>query len=186
MEANFERLLQESNMLAHFVKEEVVTLEPGTLAQKPGVDQWSVIEVVDHLNLVYDKYLDNMSKAIEAAPSLLEGKAIQKKKTVLGSLSVYAMAPKKDKIRFKMKTFDFFTPEIDEGEIDQVLGRFLANKERFNDLVRAARTRDIERVKIPTSLGEKVRFYLFQCMEFIIAHEKRHIVQMQRLIKSMD
>lgn len=92
------------------------------------------------------------------------------------------MKPKGKKRKFKMKTFDFFVPTIDEEKVEQVFSTFQSNKMRFNELIKLARKKNLKGVKIPTALGQKVKFYIPECMEFILAHEQRHIVQIKGLL----
>jgi len=185
MEANFEILLQQSNEIRQFIEEQVATLDKSSLVSKPDEKTWSVLEVIDHLNLVYDKYLDNAWRAVENAKDLSDGHIMKRKTTILGSLSVYSQRPKGQKRKFKMKTFDFFEPGVHLEEIDKTLNQYFKNKSRFNEILRKARLKDLERVKIPTSLGENVQFYFYQCMEFLIAHEQRHVVQLKSLISAV-
>lgn len=181
MEANFEELLRDSNLVGHYINEEIKSLEINQLTWKPTPEQWSLVEVVDHLNLIYDKYLTHMKLAIDQAPTLVNNRSQKKKTTILGNLSVYSMKPKKQVVRFKMKTFDFFDPRQDPKTVKDIFETFARNKGAFNELIKTARLKDVESVKIPTSLGSRIRFYIIQCMEFIIAHEQRHLIQMKAL-----
>lgn len=131
MKANFEQLLQDSNLVGDFIQHEVAVLDPEQLYWKPSETTWSLIEIVEHLNLIYDKYLVNMGGAIDQSAPLGEQQDQKKKTTLLGSLSVHAMKPKKEKVRYKMKTFDFFDPNNDHKNAESILSQFAENKNRF-------------------------------------------------------
>ncbi len=182
MEANFEILLQQSNTIKNFIKDKVVPLDSAYLLRKADEKSWSVLEVIKHLNLVYDKYLVNLENAVANAEQLQEGGVVKKKTTILGSISVYSQRPKGNKRKFKMKTFDFFEPEINNEELHQTLDDYYAKKNRFNEILRESRLKNLENVKIPTALGERVQFYFYQCLEFLIAHEQRHVVQIKNIL----
>lgn len=182
MEVNYEALLQQSNQFGNYVKADIATLDQGTLTWKEEPKRWSVLEVISHLNQVYNIYFDNFDKAIDGAPDL-DGKVAKKQSTLLGQLSIYSMKPKGSKRRFKMKTFDFFEPTVDLSRTDDTIHLFLKNKERFNAIIRKARLKNLKGVKMPTALGEKMKFYVPECIEFILAHEARHIVQMEEVLE---
>ena len=178
-----EELLQQSNELGHFVENEVAGLDETTLTKKPNEKTWSIIEVVDHLNKVYDQYLDNFEDAIASAPEL-EGESNEHKQSILGRMGIYSMRPKGRKRRFKMKTFDFFEPGNDNGQIAETLEAFKSNKNRFNDLIKLARTREVIRKKMPTAMGPRFKMYVGECFEFVLAHEQRHVVQISNILEA--
>ncbi len=184
MENYYEQLLQRSNAVVHLINDRLLKLDPAMISWKEHSKTWSIIEVVDHLNKVYDIYLDNFEKAIHAAPQL-DRQTHRLQHTLLGRLSIYSMKPKGQKRRFKMKTFNFFEP----GQhliSNQTFDTFLANKEKFNQLMRTARLRNLENVKIPTALGEKMKFYVPECFDFLMSHEERHVVQIHGILEKAD
>lgn len=177
MKATLENLLQQSHENGKFVAD-LKPLPKEKLTQKPQKG-WCVLEVVEHLNAVYQVYILNFEKIIDSAPDHEEAADVPVQRSILGRLSVFAMRPKKEKRRFKMKTFDFFEPT---GKGEEALDQFANNKTRFNELIRAARTKDLSGIKMPTALGEKVKFYVPECFEFVLAHEARHLQQIRELL----
>jgi len=183
MTVNFELLLQRSNTIYNKLERVCCNLEEDKLRAKPDAKSWSIIEVVQHLNLVYDIYLDNFEKTLEGCADLAEHEENKWQRTILGRLSIYSMKPRGTRRRFKMKTFDFFTPA--EGN-ESVWETFTANKERFNEIIRRSRRLNLKGLKISTALGKKIRFYIPECLEFLIAHEERHIVQIDELLDQIE
>lgn len=184
MDVIFEKMLQDSNQIKNHIESNIPPLDSDLLNEKTDPKQWSIIEVIEHLNKVYDKYLDLFEKAIAGAPDQLENASLKRQNTLLGRLSTYAMRPKNNKRRFKMKTFDFFTPKDVSDQKEEVLEVFFRNKEKFNTLIKRSRTKDLHNIKMPTSLGDRVKFYVPECFEFILMHEKRHIVQIEEILKN--
>ncbi len=178
MEVNFEQLLQHSNQMKNYIRTDVSSLSNERLNWKENPKKWSIIEVVDHLNKVYEKYHNNFEKAIRNAPELKDETQI-KQQTILGRLSIYSMKPKGKKRRFKMKTFDFFQPQINMNDTDATIELFLQNKDRFNGYLKESRSKNLNGLKMPTALGEKMEFYIPECFEFILGHEERHLVQIE-------
>ncbi|RED93654.1 DinB family protein [Marinoscillum furvescens] len=178
MKATLETLLQQSHEYGRFI--ENLKASPAEQLSKKPKKGWSVLEVVEHLNAVYAIYLPNFEKAIANAPTNKESEVgANYQRSVLGRLSVFAMKPKKQKRQFKMKTFDFFEPS---GKGEEVFDQFADYKEKFNELIRQARSKDLSGIKMPTALGEKVKFYVPECFEFVLAHESRHLQQIRDLL----
>ena len=64
MEANYERMLQDSNRIKNYIKGDIANLDEETLIKKENEKKWSALEVIEHLNKVYDIYLDNFTREI--------------------------------------------------------------------------------------------------------------------------
>ncbi|MEM7298785.1 MAG: DinB family protein [Bacteroidota bacterium] len=185
MDVNFEHILQHSNQNLNFVKSDLATLHSDQLNWKESAKKWSVIEVIGHLNKVFDLYLPNFEKAVNAAPDQAEGGAKPLQRTFMGRISIYTQKPKGQKRKFKMKTFDFFQPVHDPTKTNEVINTFVENKDRFNELIKKARLKDLKGIKMPTALGEKLKFYVPECFEFVLAHEDRHMVQIEGVLDLM-
>jgi len=180
MEVNYEKLLERSNAIKNFI-EELSNQDDMVLSWKENEKKWSAIEVVSHLNKVYKIYLENFEKKLEGANGI--GNKNQKlKTTIMGKLAIYTNRPKKEKISFKMKTFDFFEPKVNSIASGEIFELFFKNKERFNDIIKQSRMKDVASTKIPTALGEKMKFYIPECIDFLVSHEERHIVQINNIL----
>ena len=179
MEVNYEKMLQQSNQIKNYIKVDVAGTPDEQLTMKPSPKKWSVLEVVEHLNKVYNHYLENFRDAIEHADDLNENESQKMQRTILGRLAIFTNKPRGKKRRFKVKTFDFFRPAVAPEQSHSIIDTYIKNKETFNELIKMARNKNLENVKIPTALGEKVRFYIPECFEFLIVHEERHVVQIE-------
>jgi hypothetical protein len=171
--------------LSQSIKKEISRISSHDMEKlqwKSDVKSWSVLEILNHLSLVYELYAYNLERTIQAAPqSSKQSHSI--KYSLLGRLSIFSQRPKSEKRLMKMKTFDFFQPDYKSCENHEVIKRYLANKEIFEKLLIDASTRDLVGLKVPTALGQKVRFYVSECFEFILAHEQRHLVQINQTIR---
>jgi hypothetical protein len=183
MEVNFEALLQRSNYAKSFIESDIEVLNAELINWKESPKKWSVLEVVSHLNQVYKVYLENFEKTISDAPELKDDHTLRRQSTILGRMSAYFMKPKGKKRKFKMKTFDFFEPVSNSKKPNDTIALFFENKNRFNEIIKSARLKDIKGLKIPTALGEKIKFYIPECIDFLLAHEERHLVQIEEILK---
>ncbi len=178
-----EQLLHKSNDLKNQILE-IQKMDNQITSQKPNAKAWSALEVIDHLNKVYDIYLPHFEKALANTPELIEGNEIEYKTSILGKMAIYGSKPKQRKRRFKMKTFDFFQPVEDEKS--DVIETFLKNKEAFNDFIKDARIKQVGRVKMPTALGSNFKLYVTECFAFVWAHEERHMIQIDETLESVS
>ena len=184
MESYYEHLLQRSNKIKNRITQDIAGLHLDKLTWKETPKKWSAIEVVAHLNKVYDVYLDNFEKSIHDAPQL-NGEAQKYQRTILGKISVYTNKPKGRKRKFKLKTFDFFQPE-EKINCEEIIKEFVTKKEAFNTHLKEARLRNLNNIKMPTALGKKVKFYVSECFDFLLAHEERHMVQIDGILDRVD
>ncbi|MFT7198271.1 MAG: hypothetical protein ACI83W_002649, partial [Marinoscillum sp.] len=166
--STWKSLLELSQSIKNEISQ-IATQNIEELQWKSDPKSWSILEILNHLSLIYELYADNLDRTIQAAPQpLRKDQAI--KYSLLGRLSIFSQRPKNDKRRMKMKTFDFFQPDYKYCENHEVVKRYLDNKEFFEKLLKEASTRDLAGLKVPTALGQKVRFYVSECFDFIFAH----------------
>ena len=183
MESYYERLLERSNKIKRTILEDLTQLDQKSLTWKESPKKWSAIEVVDHLNKVYEIYLENFERIISAAP-VLNGETQKHRKTILGRLSIYTNKPRGSKRKFKVKTFDFFYPAKDI-DCKAIFEEFASKKDTFNSQLKEARLKNLNELKMPTALGEKMKFYVSECFDFVLTHEERHMLQLDEILDKM-
>lgn len=177
-------ILERSKEVGLLVENQFQKRSDDILHWKESEKKWSVIEVIAHLNLIYECYAPKFEVALRNAKKREEGGARERQQsTILGKLSIYSMKPKGSKRRFKMATFDFFEPNLHSGQVDVTLVDFLENKAQFEGFVEESKHLDIRDIKVSTALGERVKFYLPECFDFIMSHEERHVVQIQEILE---
>ncbi|MFY0600594.1 MAG: DinB family protein [Cyclobacteriaceae bacterium] len=185
MEVNFEELIQRSNHIGNYISGEIAQLSEGVINSKESEDKWSILEVLSHLNQVYERYAPNFDKALKDARPLTNETDSRRQTTLMGRLSIYSMKPKGKSRKFKMKTFRFFEPISSSNLPDETISRYLKNKENFTERIKKARLLDIKNIKVPTALGKSVKFYLPECFDFILSHEERHMVQIEGILEKI-
>jgi hypothetical protein len=139
---------------------------------------WSILECIEHLNLFGDFYLPEIEKR-----SLKSDKKAQVefKSSWFGNFFANSMFPK-EKLN-KMSTFSDKNPlnnRLDKNCID----RFISQQQKILELLDIARNKDLNKVKIPSSISKLVRLKLGDTFRIIINHNERHLVQANKLLKS--
>jgi len=161
------------------------------LNRKPNAKQWSIIEVVGHMNQAYADYRQKIDHAIQTFPK----KASEVSETYtaggMGKISISMIRPKNGERKWKMKTMKKFEPDAalskaNKAEVEATFQHFFEIQQHLKTAILASRKLDVKKQKITSAIGPIVKFYLPDCFEFIISHEERHVLQIQELLAIFD
>jgi hypothetical protein len=152
------------------------------LLKRPATGAWNTLEVFEHMNLSSGVYARGLKKALassanrlQAAPAFSPG--------FLGDFSTKAMLPKPDgRINWRMKTMRMFDPPRQHGASSESITRFIVLCEDLLWLLEQARSTDLNRSRVTSSLGPIIRFKAGDAFRFPIAHQQRHFLQIERLL----
>jgi hypothetical protein len=163
-------------------KEQFVTAPKEVLLRQPAPDKWSVAQCLDHLNSYSRFYVPAMEKAIQSklAGSLPQAPAATFKSGFLGNYFTKIMEPKTDgKLAMRMQAPKAYRPlaDLDAGK---VVSEFIEWQQKTKALLDQAKFVNIQKVKVPTTLGNWLKFSLGDTFRFVIAHERRHMAQALR------
>jgi len=180
------------NELTQTVEQIINTVEAITqshpkaqLAQRPAPDRWSVLDNLEHLNLYGDFYLPTFEQTIERGRQQGLQPRENYKAGWLGSYFAKSMRPKGGNIANRMKTFKSKDPVLTEVP-DNVVERFLEQQQKLLRLLQQAEQTDIQKLRMPTTLGSFPKIRLGDAFAFFIAHEERHMLQIQRAMDSLS
>ena len=173
--------------LAHV--DALLDLPTERLLKRPAPDRWSVMEVVQHMNLSsghYHRLLQrlyaNENNGLRFRSTFTPG--------LLGQYSVNSMTPKPNgDIPMRMRTLRMFDPArtapVNADDALAPLLRFREMLQGFMGLLERARTRGLEGEKVTSTLGPIIRFKAGDAFRFPIAHQERHLLQIDRLLKEV-
>lgn len=148
------------------------------LLQQPEPGKWSIVQVLEHLNGYNRFYLDVIEKGLKnntypSKPSYKAG--------WFGDYFTKMMQPRKDgTIGNKMsapKDYNF-GPDLD---VERVLNEFHLGQQQLLVLLENARTADLGRIKVPISISKLIKLKLGDVFRFLIAHQQRHFLQINRV-----
>ncbi|MCF6401628.1 DinB family protein [Chitinophaga filiformis] len=162
--------------------EQFVPAPEDVLLQQPAPEKWSVAQCLDHLNAYSRFYVPAMEKAIQSAltGSLPPAPADTFKSGWLGNYFTKMMEPKTDgQPGMKMQAPKAYRPmsNLDAGK---VVSEFIGWQQQTKALLDRAQHVNLQRIKIPTTLGNWLKFSLGDTFRFVIAHERRHMAQALR------
>jgi hypothetical protein len=158
-------------------------LEENLLFKKPAPGKWSVIECFEHMNILYEIYMNNIKEAIEKNKGKYEPVEYFKP-TLVGHYFFLSMTPnEKQKPRYKIKTFKRFEPT---GKIPDSLDRFREYHSEFSDLIDRIPELNLDKIKVTSSIGNIMRFKLGDAFRIVTGHNQRHIIQVQKTLSSIN
>lgn len=153
------------------------------LDTRPSPDSWSVAEIAQHLlhsSGHYERELRNtlMKNAhlYEFNPKFQPG--------FWGERGTRMMQPKKSgKIPWKMPTLERFKPENASRSDVENLHKMIDGLYELLD--RYGLETDLNAILVPSTLGSWLRFRAGDAFRFAIAHNKRHLVQGERVLEKL-
>lgn len=159
-----------------------LTAPKEVLLRQPAPEKWSVAQCLDHLNSYSRYYVPAIEKAIQSA---LNGNQTAVPSAVfksgwLGNYFTKMMEPKADgHPGMKMQAMKGYRP-LSDLDAEKVVSEFIGWQQQLKTLLKDAQSVNIQRPKIPTTLGSWLKFSLGDTFRFVIAHERRHVAQALR------
>lgn len=161
---------------------EIAAMPAEVVLHRPDDGAWNVLEVLEHLNLSSGIYVRGLEKVF--ARSAHRYRANQDfKPGWLGDYFTKGMEPRPDgAIRWRMRTMRMFDPGRQHGASHASLDRFVDLCDRFRTLLSTARATDLNAMRLASSLGPIIRFKAGDALRFPVAHQRRHFLQIERLL----
>ena len=154
-------------------------MSPEQLAWNPAAKSWNALEVLDHLNSSAEQYFERIEPAIEQTRArgqldrgsfragFFQGRFIQMLEPKPGTRSL--PAPKR------------FCPP-DRSAADCALReRFFENADSLQALLRQADGLHLSKVRFASPVTPLLRFNIGEAFWLLVAHENRHLLQIQRI-----
>lgn len=173
--------LEESRKQFAAVAEQAQALTAGlTEAQfnwRPAADAWSIEECLAHMILVGNFQVKALERAIEGAKSRgIKGQG----PFHYGMLDRYILGLTEPSSPRKFAAPKHYRP-LHQQPITGVLPSFLHLQSQFIRLAESSEGLDLARVKVRTPISRFLRLSLGMMFAQIAAHERRHILQAQRV-----
>ncbi len=162
----------------------IATLPSEQLLRRPSPGAWNALEVFEHLNLSSGIYVRGLEDAFArsadthaANPEFHPG--------WLGAWFTNGLKPGNDgRIRWKMRTFKLFDPARQQGASLESIHNFIRLCNRFLKLLEKAPHTDLNKMRVTSSLGPVIRFKAGDALRFPVAHQERHFLQIERVLRA--
>lgn len=179
------KLLQELRVVVEEQQQRaraIRAMDPRRLQHRTAPDQWTVLEVFEHLVLSSGVYARGLHRAFEKDrppkpfdPHFSPG--------LLGNYFTRGMLPDASgRLRFRMRTMRMFDPAKQTGATLASVDRFIALCDDLLGLLAEAEGRNLNKLKVVSSLGWIVQFRAGDAFRFPIAHQQRHFLQIERIL----
>jgi hypothetical protein len=149
---------------------------------KPSPDQWSVAQCFDHLITTNRGYFPQFDQVIKGEKITTLWQRAPFLPGFFGGLLIRAVSPEaKRKLKAPIK-FQPSTSDIDP----QIVNKFLAHQQEVIGKVEAMGQKNIDRIVIYSPATNLVIYSALDACRIIVAHERRHLIQAQRVMESRD
>lgn len=171
------QLIELSTQNSNKVKQ-LLQLSETNLNSRLHTDSWSILEVIEHLNLYGHFYIPEITGRLKENTSQAD---LYFNSGLLGNYFAKSMLPK-EKLN-KMKTFKDKDP-IGSQLNKEVLTEFLDQQNQMIALLERARNLSLNKTKCAITISKWIKLKLGDTFRFIIYHHQRHIVQIEKILKN--
>lgn len=150
-------------------------LDEASLLRPSVSGGWSIAQCLEHLNSYGYYYLPRLEQSLGKS----SGRSSQDlfKSTWLGNYFTKLMDPSSGKRKFKA-----FRDHIPPSQLaaSKVVAEFIHQQERLIHCLRVAKTSDLNAPRISISIFRWVKLKPGDVLQFVIAHNERHLQQAKR------
>ena len=149
------------------------------LNERPQPNQWSIAECLVHLNLSSEAEINVLDDAYEQNQTKRTFAEKQFKMDLLGRILKWSLEPP-PLFLSRLKTTEMFQP-VNIEPLGEVLPTFLALQEQLKACADAANGLPLDRIKVVSPFNTRVKYNLLSCFHILLAHERRHLWQAERV-----
>ena len=162
--------------------DEVINVVDGcnqqTMNIPEGEEKWSMLQCIKHISLATQVYVDNVETTLKIEG--LKPASVNFKGSWKGRFFAKMNEPKPTgEISNKLKTFKRMNPK-NELNRQEVIDEFITTHQKFIDLIKQSEQVSLDKTKVSTALPI-VKLRLGDAFKFILAHTRRHVVQLKRI-----
>ena len=154
------------------------SMHPTQLKKKPGDQQWSIIEIFDHLNISHGIYLRTIAKKMDNAP--LDQSDLFKPGW-LGNWLYQKTLPGENGQISRMRTPGFLQPKPSDWEMEEIFNTYYNQLDELEDVVERARRVNIQQLKVTFAMTGMLQLRLGDNLRMMVAHHERHLLQANKV-----
>ncbi|MGE0128864.1 MAG: DinB family protein [Blastocatellales bacterium] len=147
---------------------------------KPGADSWSVAQCLEHLISINREYFPVFTRILKGEYGKKFLHRIPLLPAMFGSLMIKVVSP-----NFHQKLKAPAAAQPASSSIDpQIVDRFIADQHETLAMMRSLEKNDPEKIIITSPFASVVVYSLLDTFRIVVAHERRHFAQAQRVIEA--
>jgi len=147
-------------------------LHTGVLLKPTAEGGWSVAQCLEHLNRYGLYYLPAIQQQLANKAGITGQDTFTY--TWLGKYFTKMMDPKTGKKKYK--AFKDYIPPV-ELDAHSIIAAFINQQEELLAVIAKSRQVDLNKIKVPVSIAKFIKLKLGDVLQFIIAHNERHLQQ---------
>ncbi len=153
-------------------------LSDSAWSARPGRDKWSPAECVEHLNLTSRAYLPLLHDAVGKARRMRGAPTTHYRRDPIGWFMSVMMAPRHArKVPLpRVKTTKDFVPRGERSRTE-ILSEFVQLQGALVSLIQSADGLPIDKFKIVSPFGGRMKYNTYSALVIIERHEHRHLQQ---------
>ena len=163
--------------------QEIKEFDESVLNQAPAEGKWSIAQIIEHLNTYNRFYIPTIEKAVRSDdrsfnPRFSPG--------LIGGYFTKMMQPDSDnRVKNKMKAAKNHSP-VSRLDSAAVISYFEESEQELLRLLEEAKKVDLGKVRVPISISKLIKLKLGDTFGFLIAHQRRHFVQIAEVIQTLN
>lgn len=179
---NMDDLLEQLQDIRRRANDLVAGLTPQQLMQRPGPTRWSIAECLSHLNVIAAAYQPFIDDAIQKGRN---GKMAGKGPFSPGPLGRLLIRIAEPPPKFRMRAPKKILPQSSITDPDQVVAQFMRVQDEWERQVRASEGLDLKKIKCGSPFPP-LRLRLAAPVPWMLAHERRHLLQAEKVKKELE
>jgi hypothetical protein len=184
METTSEKLLADLKSRTEYCihkAQELSEISEEKLRLKPAPNAWNALECFEHLNYYTDFYHPEIKKKMSRShhssqPDFSSG--------WLGKKFIKAVDPQSKPMKTLKKTDPLTRNEPVKSP--SVISRFLADQQEMLEIITAAKSKNLNKVKVGISIAPWLKVKLGDAITFTVLHNQRHIQQAARAARIQE
>jgi len=144
-----------------------------------GSVSWSVTQCLDHLARTTNAVLPAISMAIARAPRLTTNRALR-----TGALTRVLLRNLEPPYRLRFSVHSSVVPRQDNFRL--AWGAFEDSQNQLAWTIRCAAGLALDRVIVKSPVYARLRYNVYGALRMLAAHERRHLWQMEGILKNLD
>jgi hypothetical protein len=178
-------LEKDVNGLLEELRELLGATEAQTWLIQPSPEKWSAAQVIEHLNSYNRYYIPQIQLAILRGRKKNGAGSSEFNPGWLGAYFTRIMKPTaQSTVAYKMQAPKDHRPVADLN-LQKVLEEFKRQENLLVELLNESATINIGDVRVPISISKFIRLKLGDTFNFLIAHQRRHFIQLRRTLDSL-
>jgi len=146
----------------------------------PSTGEWSIAQCLDHLILLNEPYFPQIDKILSGQRRTSLWERVPLLPAFFGQLVLTAVQPESEK---KVKARPAFAPVSSSIDIG-ILVRFSTHQQDLIRRMRATAELPIEKIIITSVVSPFVTYSLLDAYRILVAHERRHLRQAERVMRA--